>query len=344
MRKTTIIWYSSLVFLAVSFSMSLQALGTEPITLSFAQFVPETHPVTQQCQAWARQIEIRSTGLVKFKHYPASTLVKPQDSWDAVEKGVVDIANSVFAYTAGRFPVMSTLDLPLPYCSALHAAVSSMEFYKKLKPQETSGAKLLYVFGHGPGYFHTNKPVEKLEDLKGIRIRATGMTAKIVSALGGIPVAMPQTEVYQALKKNIVDGNITVYEPLKSLNQASVIKYTIETPATAYTAGFYTVMNQAKWDALPPIIKKIFEEVSEEAPAMMGKTWDNYEVIAKEYSLSQGNKVITLSSQETERWLQALEPVVGEYVKVLNEKGLAGEQIVNTAKAVIKEHAKKYCK
>ena len=339
MKKIALICCFGL-FLAVLFLRGSQAGAQETFTFSFSEFVPDTHPVTQQCQAWARQIEIRSMGTVKFKHYPASTLVKPEDVWEGVQKGVADIGNSVFAYTAGRFPVMSTLDLPLPYVSALHAANSCQEFYKKMKPAETKDVKVLYVFAHGPGYFHTNKPIEKMEDLKGLRIRATGMTAKMVTALGGIPVAMPQTEVYNALKKNIVDGNITVYEPLKSLNQGSVIKYTIETPATAFTAGFYTVMNLEKWNTLPAHIKKIFEEVSEEAPAVMGKTWDDYEVLAKEYSLSLGNKVIKLSDQETERWRKVLEPVVQEYVKYLNEKNLPGQEIVNTAQAVIKEQAK----
>ena len=339
MKKIALICCFGLFF-AVPFLTGSPAGAQETFTFNFSQFVPETHPVTQQCQAWARQIEIRSMGTVKFKHYPASTLLKPEDTWDGVVKGVADIGNSVFAYSAGRFPVMSTLDLPLPYVSALHAATSAVAFYKKMQPEETKSAKVLYVFAHGPGFLHTNKPIDKLEDLKGLRIRATGMTAKLVSALGCVPVAMPQTEVYNALKKNIVDGNITVYEPLKSLNQASVIKYTIETPATAFTAGFYTVMNLEKWNSLPAHIKHIFEEVSEEAPAMMGKTWDDYDVIAKQYSLSLGNKVIKLSDQETERWQKAVEPVRQEYAKLLTEKGLKGEEIVNAAQAVIREQAK----
>ncbi len=328
----------------VPFFISSQAIGAEPITFNYAQFVPVTHPITQQCQAWARQIEIRSAGGVKFKHFPASTLVKPQETWDSVAKGVADIGMSCFAYTAGRFPVISTLDLPHGYCNSVHAARVCMEFYKKTKPKETRDVKVLYIFGHGPGVIHTNKPVKSLSDLKGMKIRSTGMTAKIIKALGGIPVAMPQTEVYHSLKKGIVQGNITPYEPLKSMHQASVIKYSTETPAIGYTTGFYVAMNLAKWNALPGYIKRIFEEVSEEWPAMHGKTWDHYDSIARDYTLEKGNKIIKLSDEETEKWHRALKPLFQNYVKYLDGKGLAGKEILNTFQTVFKEQAGICCK
>jgi TRAP-type C4-dicarboxylate transport system substrate-binding protein len=335
------------VFLGLFFMVSplagLPAGAQESYTFNFSQFVPDTHPATQQCQAWARQIEIRSAGTVKFKHYPASTLVKPQDAWDATVKGVCDISTSVFSYTPGRFPVMTTLELPLGYCSGAQAAKVSNEFYKKLKPAETKDVKVLFVFAHSPGYFHTNKPIEKMEDLKGLRIRSTGTTAKIVEALGGVPVAMPQTEVYNALSKNIVDGNLTAFEPLKSLNHANVVKFTTVTPATAYTAPFFVVMNTQKWNALPQSIRDIFDQVSDEWAAYPGETWDSYDVFAKAHFLSLGGKVSTLSAQETERWRQALKPLFDGYIKELDEKGINGKEAVGTAMEMVKTMSKGLC-
>jgi TRAP-type C4-dicarboxylate transport system substrate-binding protein len=343
MKKMALIWCFILSLTLPLFAGS-EATGQETYSFNYSQFVPITHPITQQCQAWARQIEIRSAGTIKFNHYPASTLVKPQEAWDATVKGMCDIANSVFAYTAGRFPVMSTLDLPLGYCSGAQAAQVANEFYKHFNPKETHDAKVLYVFAHSPGYFHTNKPVRRMEDLAGLRIRSTGMTAKIVKALGAVPVAMPQTEVYQALKKNIVDGNITAFEPLKSMNQASVIKYTTVTPATGYTAGFFVIMNRAKWNSLPPYVKGVFEEVSQKWGVFHGETWDTYDIIAREYSLSLGNKIIELSNEETARWRKALQPIFSDYIKYLNEQGLEGEKIVSTAQGLVKKLAGAYCK
>jgi TRAP-type C4-dicarboxylate transport system substrate-binding protein len=261
-----------------------------------------------------------------------------------VVKGVVDIGMSAFGYTGGRFPVMATLDLPNGYCSGAHAAKVSMEFYKRIGPKEVSDVKLLYVTGHSPGCLHTKKPVRNLSDLKGMKIRCYAATAKIVKALGGLPVAMPQTETYQALKKGIVEGNITPYEPLKSMHQAKAIRYTTETPAIAYTGSFFIAMNLDKWNALPEDIKEIFDTVSEEWAVIHGKTWDRYDKVARAYTLSLGNEIIKLPEEETSRWRQALEPLFENHVKYLESKGLPGREILSTAKALVKEYAKFYCK
>jgi len=74
------------------------------------------------------------------------------------------------------------------------------------EPAETKDVKVLFVFAHSPGFFHTNKPIEKMEDLKGLRIRSTGTSAKIAEALGAVPVAMPQSQTYEALQKAGLNG------------------------------------------------------------------------------------------------------------------------------------------
>ena len=76
-----------------------------------------------------------------------------------------------------------------------------------MKPKALENVKVLYLHAHGPGLLHTKKPVKTLEDLKGMKIRSTGFSAKVVEALGAVPVAMPQGETYEALSKGIVDGD-----------------------------------------------------------------------------------------------------------------------------------------
>jgi len=61
--------------------------------------------------------------------------------------------------------------------------------------------RMLYVHAHGPGLLASKKPVRTLEDLKGMKVRATGLSSKIVQSLGGTPVGMSQPETYEALQK-----------------------------------------------------------------------------------------------------------------------------------------------
>jgi len=60
-------------------------------------------------------------------------------------------------------------------------------FAKTMAPKELDDVKVLYIHAHGPGLLHTQKPVATMEDLKGMKIRSTGLSAKVVEALGGVP-------------------------------------------------------------------------------------------------------------------------------------------------------------
>ena len=98
---------------------------------------------------------------------------------------------------------------------------------------------------HGPGIVNTNKkPVNKLEDLKGMKIRCTGTSSKIVTHLGATPVAMPQTEAYDALQKGVVDGVMSPIETAKGWKFAEVVKYHTMNYGSAYSLGFFVVMNK----------------------------------------------------------------------------------------------------
>ena len=100
-------------------------------------------------------------------------------------------------------------------------------YYEKFKPKELDDVKVLYLHGHGPGIVHTvKKPVEKLEDLKGMKIRCTGTSAKIAASLGATPVAMPQTETYDALQKGVAEGVLGPLEILKGWKFSEVTNYT----------------------------------------------------------------------------------------------------------------------
>ncbi len=103
-----------------------------------------------------------------------------------------------------------------------------MRYYEKFKPKELADTQIMYLHGHGPGIFHTKKPVKKMEDLKGMKIRCTGTSAKVASALGATPVAMAQTETYDALEKGVVDGLLSPLEALKGWKFVEVTKCTTE--------------------------------------------------------------------------------------------------------------------
>ena len=321
----------------------LLCLGTAPaaaapVELTYSIFFPAAHGQCQAAVAWAAEIEKRTAGQVKITVFPGGTLTKPNQAYDGVVKGISDIAMSVFAYSRGRFPVMEAVDLPMGYTSGLQATRVVNAFYGALKPKELNDVKVLYLHAHGPGLLHTQKPVRTLEDLKGLKIRSTGLSAKVVEALGAVPVAKPQNETYENLQKGVVEGTFGPIEVLKGWRQAEVIKSTTECDVVGYTTAMFVVMNRDKWNSLSNDQKAIFEAVDAEWIDVHGRKWDEVDQAGRAYTLSLGNAIVPLADAEKERWRSAVRPMIDQYAKEADAKGLDGQKIIATLKQAIAEN------
>jgi TRAP-type transport system periplasmic protein len=329
----------AVTFLLTAGPCELRA-GTTQFTYSV--FFPATHGQAKAGEAWAREIEKRTSGQVKVSVLAGGTLTPADQCFDGVVKGISDLGMSCFAYTRGRFPMMEVLDLPMGYPNGRVATRVANEFFKKNHPKELEGVKLLYIHAHGPGLLHTLKPVTTLEQLKGMKIRSTGLSAKVVEVLGGVPVAMPQGQTYEALQKGVVEGTFTPIETLKGWKQAEVVKSTTDCATIGYTTAMFVVMNLKKWNALPADVRKVMEEVSAQWIDVHGKAWDQLDEEGRAYSLSRGNKIITLSAAENARWKKAVRPIIDDYVKEVSAKGLPAQKAVKDVEDLIKQYGKIY--
>ena len=157
------------------------------------------------------------------------------------------------------------------------------DFYQKFNPEEIKDVKLFYLHAHGPGLLHSKKAVKTMEDVKGLKIRCTGFSAKAATALGGVPVAMGQGGAYEALQKGVVDATLAPMEVLKGWNQAEVIKYTTECSSVGYTTAMYVIMNLDKWNSLPKDVQKVFEKVSKEWISKHAEGWDTADQEGRQY-------------------------------------------------------------
>ena len=275
---------------------------------------------------WAKEIEKRTNGRIKITIFPGGTLTAADKCYDGVVKGISDIGMSVFAYTRGGFPLTEVADLPLGIKSGLVATKLINAYYKKFNPKELKDVKVMYLHGHGPGFLHTKTAVEKLEDLKGMKIRCTGLAAKIVEKLGAVPVAMPMPDTYDSLKRGVVEGSMAPQESLKTWKWGEVVKFTTESWGSAYSTGFFVVMNKKKWNGLPKDVKRIIEQVNKEWIEKQGKNWDDIDKGGREATIAAGNKIISLPKEENMRWAAAVRPILDGYVKNMKEKGLPGDK------------------
>jgi len=323
------------LFAGVFFSSAHGA--TKTIQLSYANFFPPTHVQAKLGIDWGNEIEKRTMGKVKFTHFPGGALLKGPEIYDGVTKGIADVGMSVFAYTQGRFPSIEAIDLPMGYPSGVVATQVINDFYGKFKFKDFDQVKILYLFAHGPGLLHSKKPVEKMEDLRGLKIRSTGTSALVSKALGAVPVSLPQGGVYEALQKGVAEATWSPVEVLKGWKQAEVIKYTIDCYSIGYTQGFFVAMNWDKWNSLPKDVRETIEKISMEWTRKTGEAWDASDAEGRQFSESLGNKTIKLSDQESARWAEAVQPVMEDYIKAAEEKGLPGRDYVNFIREQVKK-------
>lgn len=339
MKKMFYVAAVSVAFLSFGLACPFAHAQQKVITLNLSNFFPPENRISVAMDQWCKEVEKRTNGRLKVTQFPGGTLTPPAQTYVGVVKGVADLGLSFFGYTMGRFPLTEVLDLPLGYKSGYVGAKLANEYYKKFRPKELDEVKVLFLTTSPPHMLFAKRPVKNLEDLKGLKIRSTGTSAKVVAALGGVPVAMPMSEAYDALSKGVVQGIIGPYEPMKGFKLAEVVSDSTEY-GTAYVNANYIIMNKDKWNGLPADVQKIVENINEEWIERMGKLWDELDKEGKDVFLQKGGKVVVLSKEENARWTEKLRPILDDYAKDMKSKGLPGDEALKFCVNYLKTYQK----
>ncbi len=341
MNKKSLLFCLVLIVGVALVAIGASKLEAAPIKLTYSNFFPPTHIQSKLAEAWCKEVGKRTDGRVEIIYYPGQTLTKAKQMYDGVVRGMSDIGFCLFGYNRGRFPLMEAVDLPLGYPSGKVATKTANAVANRFKPEELNDVQVMYLHAHGPGLLHTRKaPIRTLADVKGLKIRSHGTTAKVVKALGGSPVTMPMPELYQSLQRGVVDGAIYPVEVNKGWRMAEVIENCTLDLSIANTSTFYVVMNKEKWAALPDDIKKIILQINKEWIPKHGEAWDSSDEEGRKFMLSKGRKFIPLSEAESAKWKEIVRPVIGEYVKGAKTKGIPAQEVVDYTVKVLNEYSK----
>ncbi len=309
--------------------------SVKPVTLSYSIFFPDTHIQCQTAKEWAKEIEKRTDGKVKIDIFAGGTLTPAPQCYDGVVNGISDIGMSCLAYTRGRFPLLEGLDLPLGYPDGTTASRVAHDMVKKYDPKEMGDVHVLYLHAHGPGILASKKPVRTLDDFKNLKVRATGLSTKVVEALGGTPVAMSQGETYEALQKGVVEATLCPIETLKGWKQGEAIQYVTDSSAIGYTTAMFVVMNKAAWNKLPADIQKVFTEVSEQYVAKHGAAWDQADEEGLAFVKELNREIIPLTPEQQASWKKQVQPILDSYASAAKEKDLPGEKFLADAQMMV---------
>ncbi len=196
-------------------------------------------------------------------------------------------------WTPGRFPLTDVLSLAVWVDGKDVAADIGNAVYNRVLKDEFKNVKVLELNGCIQSFIWTKKPVSKMADLKGMKLRSPGgHQTNYIKSLGAEPIFMPLGDVYLAMETGTVDGIVTCPPLILAYKLHEVAKH-----ATVLTFGCVsegTVMNLNSWNKLPDDQKKIVEAVcTNPFKTTGGLTRDDYKVIMSDIAKA-GVKLIEL--------------------------------------------------
>lgn len=320
--------------------------ASDVITLKVAHFLPtSSNPHQSLIVPWCDKINKESGGKLKCQIYPSMQLGgTPSQLLDQARDGVADIIWTVPTYQAGRFTKSEVFELPFMIKKSENGSQALWDYIQKNSLDEFKGVKLLFNHVHDGSQLHFgSKSVKTLEDLKGLKVRApTRIGSRTLAALGAMPVQMPAPAVPESISKGVVDGASIPWEVTTSLKLQEICKTTTETaPHQAKHSNtiFAFAMNQARYNNLPPELKKVIDNNSGLATSKWaGKTVDGWTAGARKIATDRHNTINVLTDAEYKRWIKATESVDDAWIKEVGAKGANGNALLNDARALLKKY------
>ena len=317
----------------------------QEITLRLHQMLPPQATIPAKGLApWAEKVMAESDGRIAVEKYDAMALGgTPPQLVDQVTDGVVDLIWTVIGYTPGRYPSTETFELPFMMTNGEATSKAFHEYCEKYCADEFAGMKIIAWHAHGPGLIHSKVPVNRLEDMKGLKIRGgSRVINQMLEALGSTPVGMPVPAVTESLSKGVIDATTIPWEVTPSLKVSELVRnHTGFSGGNGlYTQTFVFAMNQASYDRLPDDLKAVIDRNSGiETAAMLGKVMDDGDAAGLEIAQDLGNDIVTLDEAETQRWKDAATPLIDAWIAEMNGRGMDADAMVEDARALIEKHS-----
>ena len=284
-----------------------------PIVIKFSHVVAPDTPKGNGAQRFKELAEQRSGGRVKVDVYPNSQLYKDKEEMEALQLGSVQmLAPSLAKFGPLGVKEFEVFDLPFIFKdqAAFRAVTEGQvgaDLFKKLEPK---GVKGLAYWDNGFHIMSANKPLHKVADFRGLkmRIQSSKVLDAEMRALGAVPQVMAFSELYQALQSGVVDGCEGVPSNFYTQKTYEVQKHT--TISNHGHLAYAVIVNKKFWDGLPADIRTILEGALKEATAFANDmaTKENIDDLEK-MRASGKTTIYTPTPAELDEWKKALMPV-----------------------------------
>ncbi len=328
---------------AAAVAISAGTASAQEVTLRLHQFLPAQANVPRDVlDVWADNVERDSGGRIRIERYASMALGgTPPELMDQVMDGVADIIWTVNGYTPGRFPRTEVFELPFMVADARAASSALWTMYEEHMQDDFAGVHMLGMWVHGPGMFHTNRPVVHPSDLQGMKIRGGSRGVNDLLALvGAEAVGLPVSGVPEALSRGVIDGTTIPWEVTTALHIPELVhNHTEFEGPSLYVLSFSFAMNQDSYDALPADLQAVIDQNSGlEFSIFAGGTQADADGPARQAAVDAGNNIVTISEADAQEWRDLVQPLHASWVSDMQGRGIDGQALIDQARQLMAEY------
>ncbi|SFN55175.1 TRAP transporter substrate-binding protein DctP [Marinobacter pelagius] len=272
-------------------------------------------------EQWCNSMEEKSGGELIFKPFPAKAVAADNNAlFDSVRNGVLQGMNPFTLYWSGKIPASVFLssypagpDQPHQWDTMFYSMgmlEKTREIYKKYG--------LFYVgpIQHDANIIHSKKPVNSLEDLKGMKIRVPGgMVAEVFQQFGVSTVSLPGSDIFPALEKGTIDAADYVGPAVNwELGFSQVTDYIMFGPPGVMSVYqpvdlMDLTVNLRAWNSLDPKLQQLVEDEVRNYSQKHYLTIQQRNIEAMEKFKEAGDTVTRLSQEDLQEFRRAAIPI-----------------------------------
>ena len=234
--------------------------------LIFVSLVPADSRVAQTVfHPWVDRINAAGQGVVHLDGRDGFALANLDNVYNRVLDDVVQVGFAQQNAIGGKFIRSAVAGLPFVSDDSESASVALWRLYRSGQiGDEYADIVPLFLTVFPQSGVHLVHPVAALDDFKGLKLIAVGKAqAEAVTALGGAPLSIPLTDMYQGLQRGAADGAIASWTTFDPFRLGDVTRYHVESRLGTSTGMVF--MTKKRFDGLSPAAQKVLMDNSGEA-------------------------------------------------------------------------------
>ncbi|WAP67796.1 TRAP transporter substrate-binding protein [Jiella pelagia] len=294
---------------------------------------PEGYPNTVALKTFADTVTDKTGGEVTAEVFNGGILGDQPDAIDQVRNGALDFANFNLGPMGEFVPSINVLSLPFLFTGVdqMHAVMDGKIGERFSKDLSDEGIVALAWFDSGArSFYDTQRPIEKPDDLDGLKIRVMNnqLYVDMVDDLGGNATPMAYGEVYQSLTTGVLDGAENNFPSFESSNHYEVAKF--------YSLTEHLILpecvciSKQSWDALSEENQKIVRQAAVDAAKQQRDLWAQRETDSRKKVEDAGVKINEISADAKTAFQDKMKPVYEKFYAANPEMKSLVEEIQAT--------------